>query len=145
MTKTSKILCKPETSSVGQATEIRLEGFTLSQLEAFPWADCRNLTSLNLVFCEGMSIALIKSLPRQLSSLTANIDNTDVLNDQVWDDFRYLTKLHLNGKWNSPHVLIEAFDQQHPNIDFSFYHPEDDTYHNSFEYRQGKWEFQYFK
>lgn len=141
----NRILCKPEKSSVSEATEIRLEGFTTPQLEDFPWADCRNLTSLNLVFCEVLSIALIRSLPKQMSSLMANIGNMDVLSDEVWNESKCLKRLHLNGQWNSPHAAIEAFDQQHPHIDFSFYHPEDDSYHNSFEYKQGKWEFQYFK
>ncbi|SDE87468.1 hypothetical protein SAMN05216464_110143 [Mucilaginibacter pineti] len=144
MIKHTKIILKPENSSISKAAEVRLEGFTITQLEAFPWEDYRNLTSLNLVFCEAVTLTLIKTLPKQLTSLMANIGNLDVLADQVWKD-KHLTKLHLNGKWNTPHSVIEEFDHQHPQIDFSFYHPQDDSYHNSFEFRQSKWEFQYFK
>ena len=144
MTKQTKIILKPEKSSINEAAEMRLEGFTIIQLEAFPWDEYRNLRSLNLVFCDAVTVTLVKKLPRQLTSLMANIDNLDVLADQVWVD-RPFNKLHLNGKWDSPHRIIEEFNRQHPEIDFSFYHPEDNSFHNSFEFRQGKWEFQYFK
>jgi len=140
-----KIIRKPNNSSNEIVDDIRLEGFSISELEAFDWKSCNKLRALNLVFCDAITPGLLKLLPKSLTLFMANIKGVTILEETAWKEFVLLTTLHLNGKWNSNHQKIGQFYKMYPVQNFTFNHPENDSHQNSIEFSNGEWSFEYFK